>query len=182
MRVGIKRKGKTSMEIRVSKDEFSKAVRGCARADCGDCSLVDICYDNPDEPKIIEDFCVIDGEQEEKERKFFADPQRMKERIRVLYLAGPMTGVKGFNRKRFMDAEKSILETYMTVTVLNPALLPVDLPEDAYMPICLAMLEQADAVAMLPGWGTSRGARLEKEYAEKQGKTILIYREEGKLV
>lgn len=165
------------MEIRVSKDEFAKLVKNCAATDCGTCPLVDICFDEPETPKEIADFCVIDdGRSKDSD-----EHRQLKGRIRVLYLAGPMTGIYGFNRKKFMEAEESIRATYQTVTVLNPATLPVDLPDDAYMPICLAMLEQADAVALLPGWGTSRGARLEKEYAEKQGKTILFFGLEGKL-
>ena len=93
-------------------------------------------------------------------------------RKQAIYLAGPMTGIDGFNREEFFKAEKTLLKL-PNVTVLNPAALPVDLPEKAYMPICLAMLEQADVIALLPGWEGSEGAVLEKQYAERQRKKVL---------
>lgn len=90
----------------------------------------------------------------------------------MIYIAGPMMGIDGFNREAFFKAEKSLLKLPNT-TVLNPAVLPVDLPEKAYMPICLAMLEQSDVIALLPGWEGSDGAMIEKRYAERQGKKVL---------
>ena len=57
-------------------------------------------------------------------------------------------------------------------TVLNPAVLPDGLAPEQYMPICMAMLEQAEGIYLLEGWEDSPGARLEWQYALYQGKTV----------
>lgn len=88
----------------------------------------------------------------------------------IVYLAGPMRGLPDLGRGAFQAvAEKLTLEGH---TVINPGCLPVTLPDEKYMPICLAMLEVADAICMLPGWGKSSGARLELHYAINQGKKV----------
>lgn len=74
-------------------------------------------------------------------------------------------------RKIFNDAAE-IFEKHGH-TVLNPAVLPSGLDPDAYMPICLSMVDAADMVFMLTGWELSKGARLEYAYADYQGKQIM---------
>ena len=90
----------------------------------------------------------------------------------VVYIAGPMTGIENWNRAEFNSAENFF--TQEGIPVLNPAKLPLGMPEERYMPICLAMVGQADIVALLPGWTTSAGATVESLYAGKQGKRILF--------
>lgn len=90
----------------------------------------------------------------------------------VYYIAGPMAGTPDMGRERFNAAEKKMREEYR-VSVLNPACLPLDLHKGSYMPICLAMVREADIVIMLDGWENSPGARLEHDYAVKCGKLIL---------
>lgn len=46
------------------------------------------------------------------------------------------------------------------------------MPKEKYMPICLAMLEQADAICMLDGWEDSDGANIELAYANYQDKAV----------
>lgn len=91
----------------------------------------------------------------------------------VIYIAGPMSGIEEYNRPAFRDAEMKLLMLGENVTVLNPAVLPVSLPDKAYMPICLAMVEQADMLVLLPGWEDSEGAILEKNYALRQEKMVV---------
>jgi nucleoside 2-deoxyribosyltransferase len=81
----------------------------------------------------------------------------------TVYLSGRMTGLPDFGREQFNDAE-AVLRKY-GYKVLNPACLPTDLEGTKYMPICLAMLQQADAIVMLPGWERSKGALFEWQYA-----------------
>ena len=57
--------------------------------------------------------------------------------------------------------------------MINPAWLPKGLDTNRYMPVCLAMVDAADAIYMMNGWEDSRGARLEKAYAEYQDKLVL---------
>ena len=90
----------------------------------------------------------------------------------IIFISGPMTGIANYNRAAFLDAEElAIKEGYY---VLNPARLPGDLPDRVYLPICITMLEQADAILMLDGHETSKGATAELAYARRQGKDIMI--------
>ena len=86
----------------------------------------------------------------------------------IVYLAGPMSGIEGYNRDAFAKAEKELRK--LGYKVINPGVLPTDLPKKAYMPICLAMIEAADVVAFLEGSEGSDGAMLEKRYVSYQGK------------
>lgn len=90
----------------------------------------------------------------------------------LVYIAGKMTGLPDKGRKAFEDAEDVLREEGFAV--LNPARLPDDLPNDLYMPLCLTMLQRADAIALLPGSEESKGAQIELEFARYQRKTILI--------
>lgn len=89
-----------------------------------------------------------------------------------LYISGKMTGLPDFGRKTFSDAAQRI--TSDGHIVLNPGILPLGLDKSDYMPICLAMLDAADAIYLLNGWDDSPGAILEKRYAEYQGKQVLF--------
>lgn len=89
---------------------------------------------------------------------------------KVIYIAGKMSGLPDLGRKHFREAEKRLKEA--GYIVLNPAVLPRGMDSARYMPICLAMLEQADAVYMLQGWSGSAGAQIERAYAQYQGKEI----------
>ena len=75
-------------------------------------------------------------------------------------------------RQKFARAQKK-LESEGHI-VINPAVLPVGLDMDKYMPICLSMVDGADAIFLFNNWQNSKGALLEKAYAEYQGKEILF--------
>ena len=68
-----------------------------------------------------------------------------------VYIAGPMTGLPDFNRGAFFDAA-DVLFSHGHI-VLNPAVFPDGLEHGDYMKICLPMIDAAEAVIMLPGWG-----------------------------
>lgn len=89
----------------------------------------------------------------------------------VAYIAGPMRGLPDLGRANFRHAEVQLREAGWKV--INPAILPTDLPDDAYMPICLSMLDQADTVFMLPDWQKSIGANIEHAYAVSRVKKIV---------
>ncbi|HGK4672604.1 TPA: DUF4406 domain-containing protein [Kluyvera georgiana] len=93
-----------------------------------------------------------------------------------IYIAGPMTGYKDFNRPSFRAfALKLSLDGHV---VLNPAVLPDGLTQPQYMDICLAMLRSANAIYLLDGWEKSAGARAEKALAEKLALEIIYQSEE----
>lgn len=86
-----------------------------------------------------------------------------------IYIAGPVTGDPDY-RDKFNAAE-----CYLIVKgwrVLNPAVLPDDLDPDDYLPICMAMLDRADAVVLLRGFAHSEGAKIEYMYSEYQKKEV----------
>lgn len=93
----------------------------------------------------------------------------------VVYIAGKMTGLEDKGRGNFAEAEKEFKERGFTV--LNPAVLPDDMPGERYMPICFAMIDQADMVILLNNWKDSPGATLEREYSKYQKKMVFEYDE-----
>ena len=95
----------------------------------------------------------------------------------VIYIAGPMRGLPDLGREAFRHAERFLIGRFGW-TVINPAILPTGLPGTAYMPICLAMLGQADTIGLLPGWEDSAGANLELAFAKETGKRVIILAEE----
>lgn len=104
-----------------------------------------------------------------------ADALKKERRTMVVYIAGKMTGLPDLGREKFNEAEKRLTEK--GYVVLNPARLPDGMPGNRYMPICFAMIDQADAVLMLNNWKDSPGATLEKAYAEYQNKMVFEYDE-----
>lgn len=88
-----------------------------------------------------------------------------------IYLSGAMASCMNTYKKIF-SRKQSELETQGHI-VINPSALPIGLASDKYMPICLSMLESADAIYMFNDWQNSKGALLERAYAEYQGKEIL---------
>lgn len=87
----------------------------------------------------------------------------------ILYLAGPMTGLPDFNYPAFFSAAKQLREAGYEVE--NPA---ENKPEGdaswlAFMRMSLVQISKVDGIALLPGWGASKGAKLEVHIAESLG-------------
>jgi len=103
------------------------------------------------------------------------------------YLAGPMTGYRGFNFPAFYTAEKALRDTGWEV--LNPARMdqeagfdpakwdgnPVALRETVrrdVLAILSLRVEDGDAIVMMPHWQWSLGARCEWALAKWLGLDI----------
>lgn len=89
---------------------------------------------------------------------------------KVIYIAGRIKGNPNFQVE--FDAAESYC-SWKGWTVLNPTCLPDDMSAEKYMPICLAMLNAADAVVLLNGWEASPGANLEADFARYQNKIVI---------
>ena len=88
----------------------------------------------------------------------------------IIYVAGPMSGIKDFNRPLFNMVAAELTE--QGHSVLNPATLPDGLSQGQYMQFCLPMVAVAHELVMLPGWEQSEGAYIEFLLDKKSGKTI----------
>ncbi len=93
---------------------------------------------------------------------------------RRIYILGPMTGYEDYNFPAFHAAAERFRQAGWDAA--NPAENfggRTDLPRQTYLRLDLAMLAQCDAIAPLPGWEDSRGARLEYLAAREMGCTAL---------
>lgn len=85
--------------------------------------------------------------------------------MKRIYLCGPMSGIKDFNYPAFNAAAARLRE------IGHFVLSPVDAESENvlgehqtwewYMRRSLRQISHADAIALLPGWGGSKGAVLE---------------------
>ena len=84
-----------------------------------------------------------------------------------VYIAGKITGNENY-KAEFAEAEEKLRA--LGHIPLNPAVLPEGLEKADYMRICLAMLDSADAIALLLNWVGSPGASIELSLARYTGK------------
>lgn len=93
-----------------------------------------------------------------------------------VFLSGPMTGVSDY-KERFDRLHTDLLGSGEGYSIINPARIFADLPYDTeygdFIKLSLRLIDTCDTIYMMKGWETSRGARLEREYAEICGKEIL---------
>ena len=83
-----------------------------------------------------------------------------------LYLSGPITGIEDYGPRFAAAADQLEAVGY---TVVNPATIgdrPGWLWAD-YMRAALQLMCNCQGVALLPGWQESKGARLEREVADR---------------
>lgn len=84
-----------------------------------------------------------------------------------VFLSGPISSRMETYKAEFDDAARIVIEAGHLP--LNPATLPIGMENRDYMRICLAMLDSADLLLQLPGWGESTGAIAEHNVAMKTG-------------
>lgn len=88
----------------------------------------------------------------------------------MVYIAGPMTGLPDHGWVAFSRAESKL--TGLGYTVISPEWMTEELPRKSCLPIRMAMIDQCDAIVLLDGWEQSKGARIERDYAEYCGKAV----------
>ena len=99
---------------------------------------------------------------------------------RRIYISGPMTGHEDHNFPAFHAAAERFRKAGWEVA--NPAENfggRTDLPRETYLRADVILLAQCDAIALLPGWQDSRGARLECLLARELGIEVLDARTMG---
>ena len=90
------------------------------------------------------------------------------------YISGKITGNSNYYME-FEEGKKHVNE--LGYEAINPAklenIMPADATHDDYMSVCLPLLSLADAIYMIPGWETSKGACIEYGYAIAKGLAVL---------
>lgn len=89
-----------------------------------------------------------------------------------IYISGPMTGYADWNYPAFHAAAEQLRAAGHEVLSPAEAKPETDGLWADYLRIDLAMVLQADAVAVLPGWECSRGAGLEVYVAQQLSMTV----------
>lgn len=93
-----------------------------------------------------------------------------------VYISGPITGVIEAE-EYFREAEQKIEAAGFVA--INPYILingGGKLTWEDYIDMDLAILKKCNCIYMLNGWQNSRGATLEKEFAEKHNIPELIFK------
>jgi hypothetical protein len=91
-----------------------------------------------------------------------------------IYISGPMTGIPEYNFPAFHAAAERFRRAGWEV--VNPAESfdgRTDLPRDAYMRKDVRLMVTCNAIAMLPMWRESQGARAEYLLALEIGMELL---------
>lgn len=93
--------------------------------------------------------------------------------MKNVYISGPMTGIKNLNREAFERAEHKIQE--MGHRVLNPHRFPQQKTYEECIQMDLEVIAMAaDAIALLPGWENSPGAKKELKAALDLNLKVLV--------
>lgn len=94
----------------------------------------------------------------------------MGDRKKVVFIAGPLTGDRYW--EEFEKAEDDI--TALGYIPLSPSRLPEGLSRAQATRIHAAMIDSADAVLFLPGWGVCDACKLARDYCERIGKPAVF--------
>lgn len=113
-------------------------------------------YDDTPNGPVIRKLCTAQKAHDPNDRAPKTEP-------RVLYLSGPMTGYPGANYPAFNEAAERLRG--VGYIVFNPAQHGNRSSYRETMKADIALLMESDAVATLPNWWTSNGARVEVNLA-----------------
>ena len=94
-----------------------------------------------------------------------------------VYISGPMSGLPEFNYPAFFAAEEELVAAGYAVE--NPARNPEPDPKtwEGFMRMAVKQVADCDALVMLPGWESSRGAKVEVDLAKTLGMHVCEIKE-----
>lgn len=105
---------------------------------------------------------------------YLTDGEDISDRVKgkKVYSSGPITGKK--NYKGLFAFTEELVKLCDALRIFNPASQsPDSLDYEDAMKRCVAALVEYDTIVMLPGWHTSKGARLERDIALACGINIV---------
>ena len=103
------------------------------------------------------------------------DELRAENKKKVVYIVGSISLDIDNYKKKFVQAEEDLKWAGFEM-IINPVVLPDNLPYRRYAPISIAFVEACDVVYALNDWEKSVGAQAELTYAKMAGKEI-VYQE-----
>lgn len=93
-----------------------------------------------------------------------------------IYISGSITNDPNY-RTRFWVAQMRLQEQHPEAQIFNPAeahdKMPKWMEHKHYMELCRIELSWCDTVYFLRDWEVSKGSRMEREWAEDWGLTII---------
>ena len=93
--------------------------------------------------------------------------------MKTIYISGPMSGIENLNRDMFDEAESLLREC--GENPINPHNFPEQKSYEDYLLLDLEMIAMAaDAIALLPGWENSPGAKKELKTAMELGLEVIL--------
>jgi hypothetical protein len=93
----------------------------------------------------------------------------------IIYISGPVTGIRNNNRRNFEKARKKLEDAFFDSRIISPLQIALMAELDQkhtkpqwadYMRACIKALMDATHVYFIKGWEKSRGAILERQIAE----------------
>lgn len=105
---------------------------------------------------------------------YLTDGEAISDRIegKKAYLSGPITGKK--NYKGLFSFTEELVKLCDALRIYNPASdIPDSFSYEEAMKRCVTALAEYDTIVMLPGWHTSKGARLEHDIALACGMDVV---------
>lgn len=97
--------------------------------------------------------------------------------MKVAYISHPFTGNEEANRAASMRITRELAERHPEIVFINPlavfaAAEAAGLSYEQIMAQCLALLDKCDELILCEGWQSSKGCRIENNYAIGRGISI----------